>query len=80
MNPDEILDLSAVEQRRLIGRRALSPLELMRACIARIETLNPGVNAVCATDFDRALGAARDAEAAVTRGDALPPLHGLPLG
>lgn len=80
MNPDEILDLSAVEQRRLIGRRALSPVELMHACIARIEALNPGVNAVCATDFDRALAAARDAEAAVTRGDALAPLHGLPLG
>lgn len=78
--PDEILALTAVEQRRLIGRRALSPVELMQACIARIETLDPAVNAICATDFTRAMDAARAAEAAMVRGDALPLLHGLPLG
>ena len=77
---DEILALSAVEQRRLIGRRALSPVALLQACIARIEAINPAVNAICATDFERAMAAARQAEAAVMRGDALPPLHGLPLG
>jgi amidase len=64
MNPmDEILALSAVQQRRLIGRRALSPVDLMQACIARIEALNPGVNAIAATDFDRAMATARQAEA-----------------
>ncbi|MEN9628326.1 MAG: hypothetical protein RJA10_1553 [Pseudomonadota bacterium] len=77
---DDILALTAVQQRRLIGQRALSPVDLMQACIARIEALNPGVNAIAATDFDRALAGARQAEAAVMRGDALPLLHGLPLG
>lgn len=76
----ELLALSAVELRRLIGRRALSPVELLQACIARIEAINPAVNAICATDFERALARAREAEAAVMRGDALPLLHGLPLG
>ena len=50
---------SAVELRRLIGSRQLSPVELMDACIARIEALNPAVNAIAATDFERA----RDARA-----------------
>lgn len=77
---DDILALGAVEQRRLIGQRRLSPCELLAACIDRIEAINPAVNAICATDFDRAADAARAAEAAVMRGDALPLLHGLPLG
>lgn len=80
MSHENLVKLSAIELRALIGRRQLSPLELMRACIERIETLNPQVNAICATDFDRALSQAREAEAAVMRGDALGPLHGLPLG
>ena len=73
-------ELPAVELRRLIGSRQLSPLELMDACIARIEALNPAVNAIAATDFERARAAARAAEAAVTSGAPLGPLHGLPLG
>ncbi|MDO5678611.1 MAG: amidase, partial [Propionibacteriaceae bacterium] len=77
---NDLLSRSAVELRRLIGARQLSPLELMDACIARIEALNLHVNAICATDFDRARAAARAAEAAVMRGDALGALHGLPLG
>jgi Asp-tRNA(Asn)/Glu-tRNA(Gln) amidotransferase A subunit family amidase len=71
---------SAVELRRLIGCRQLSPVELMDACIARIETLNPAINAIAATDFERARASARAAEADVMRGAALGPLHGLPLG
>ena len=78
--PDDILALTAVQQRRLIGQRALSPVDLMQACIGRIEALNPGVNAIAATDFDRALATARQAEATVMRGDALGLLHGLPMG
>jgi amidase len=73
-------ELSAVALRRLIGARQLSPLELMDACIARIEALNPGVNAIAATDFDRAREAAREAGRQVMRGAPLGPLHGLPLG
>lgn len=70
----------ATELRRLIGARQLSPVELLDACIARIERYNPAVNAISATDFERARVQARAAEAAVMRGDALGPLHGLPLG
>ena len=75
-----LVENSAVELRRLIGSRQISPVELLDACIARIEKLNPAVNAICATDFTRAREAARLAEAQVMRGDALGPLHGLPIG
>jgi Asp-tRNA(Asn)/Glu-tRNA(Gln) amidotransferase A subunit family amidase len=71
-------ELSAVELRRLIGARQVSPVELMDACIARIDTLNPAINAICATDFERARDSAKLAEASVMRGETLGPLHGLP--
>lgn len=77
---DTLPERSAVELRRLIGSRQLSPVELMDACIARIEALNPAVNAIAATDFERARESARQAEAEVMRGAPLGLLHGLPLG
>ncbi len=75
-----LVELSAVELRAMIGSRRLSPVELLDACIARIESLNPGINAICATDFERARASARAAEAEVMAGRPLGRLHGLPLG
>lgn len=75
-----LTEASAVELRRLIGARELSPVELLEACIARIERLNPFVNAITATCYERARVEARAAEAAVRRGEPLGLLHGLPLG
>ena len=77
---DELCTLSAVEARRRIGTKELSPVELLEACIGRIEQVNPAVNAVTATDFDRARAGARTAEAAVLAGEPLGLLHGLPVG
>jgi len=76
----EPCDLPAVEARRLVGARKLSPVELMESCLARIGRVNHAVNAMVALDEDRARAAARQAEAQVMKGDVLPPLHGLPLG
>lgn len=73
-------DLTAREARALIGRKRLSPVELVESCIARIEAVDHAVNAMVARDFDRACLAAREAEEVVTRGDALGALHGLPFG
>jgi amidase len=73
-------DLTAVEARRLIGTKHLSASELLESCITRIEAVDPAVNAMVARDFDRARTAAKAADAATTRGDTLPPLHGLPIG
>src|SRR6476619_430220 len=73
-------DLTAVEARRLIGQKKLAPTELLASCIARIEAVDHAVNAMVARDFDRARDTAKAADAAVARGDDLPPLHGLPIG
>jgi Asp-tRNA(Asn)/Glu-tRNA(Gln) amidotransferase A subunit family amidase len=75
-----LVEQSAVDLRRQIGEKQVSPVELMQACIDQIERYNPAVNAICATDYERALVTAREAEAQVMRGDPLPALHGLPLG
>ncbi len=76
----EPCDLTAVAARRLIGQKKLAPSELLASCVARIEAVDHAVNAMVARDFDRARLAAKSAEAAVLRGDDLPPLHGLPIG
>jgi len=76
----ELCDLEAVELRRLIGAGEVSPVDLVESCIARIEAADPAVNAITAKAYDRARAEARAAEAAVRRGDALGPLHGLPIG
>lgn len=76
----EPCDLTAVAARALIGSKKLSPVELVQSCIARIEAVDHAVNAMVARDFVRARVAAREAEAAVMRGDALGALHGLPVG
>lgn len=76
----EPCDLTAVEARRLIGTRQLAPSTLLESCIARIEAVDHAVNAMVARDFTRARAAAREADAAVARGEALPALHGLPIG
>ena len=62
-----------------IRSKALSPVELTRAVLARIEQVNPRVNAFCTVTADTALAAARAAEEAVMRGGPLGPLHGIPV-
>lgn len=76
----EPCDLSAVDARRLIGSKRLSPVELLASCLDRIEKTNPALNAIVAIDEKGARKAAKAAENAVMRGDDLGLLHGLPLG
>ena len=76
----ELLALSAVELRRRIGTKEISPVELLEACIERIERLNPAVNAVTAVCYGRAREEAKAAEKAALRGEPLGLLHGLPTG
>jgi amidase len=75
-----LTEVSAVELRRRIGNKDISPVELLEACIERIEAINPAVNAISAKAYKRARAEAKEAEAAVLRGDDLGPLHGLPVG
>ncbi|MGA2964679.1 MAG: amidase [Terriglobales bacterium] len=73
--PQTIRELS-----RKIRDRAISPVELTRDCLARIERLNPALNAFIAVTADSALDQARRAEREVVRGDYRGPLHGIPIG
>ncbi|MEN3287760.1 MAG: amidase [Bradyrhizobium sp.] len=75
----EICDKTAVELTRLIKDRALSPVELLDACLARIAAVNPAVNAVVTIDEPGACAAARAAETEIMRGEDRGPLHGLPV-
>ena len=78
--PGGLAALSAVELRRRIGRKEISPVELLQACLDRIAAVDPAVNALAATNFGRARQQAQAAEAAVLRGSELGALHGLPIG
>jgi Asp-tRNA(Asn)/Glu-tRNA(Gln) amidotransferase A subunit family amidase len=80
MTERSLIKKSATELRQLMGSKQISPVELLEACIARIEEVNPAVNAVTATCFERARTEAAAAEKAVLAGEALGLLHGLPIG
>jgi Asp-tRNA(Asn)/Glu-tRNA(Gln) amidotransferase A subunit family amidase len=62
-----------------IRDRQLSPVEVVEAHIARIEAVNPSLNAVVTPTFDEARRAAQHAADAITRGAPLGPLHGVPF-
>jgi amidase len=70
--------LPAVEQARLIRRRALSPVELITMYLERIERLDPALRSYVTVCADAALAAARDAERRAGEGG-LPPFHGVPV-
>jgi aspartyl-tRNA(Asn)/glutamyl-tRNA(Gln) amidotransferase subunit A len=76
---DDLAYLPAAELAAMIRTRRLSPVELTRATLARIERAQPVLNAFITVDAGGALAAARAAEAAVLRDDSLPPLHGVPV-
>jgi aspartyl-tRNA(Asn)/glutamyl-tRNA(Gln) amidotransferase subunit A len=63
----------------MVHRRAVSPVELTQACLARIERLNPVLNAFITVTADQAFQQARDAEAEIRKGKWRGPLHGVPI-
>jgi aspartyl-tRNA(Asn)/glutamyl-tRNA(Gln) amidotransferase subunit A len=68
-----------LETSELLHRGAVSPVEVTADCLARIEKLNPQLNAFITVTAESALAAARQAEAEIQRGDWRGPLHGVPL-
>ena len=78
MTDDALHYTPATELVRRIRDKSLSPVELVKAAIARAEDLNPRLNAICTTTYETALEQARAAEARVMRGEQLPALHGIP--
>jgi aspartyl-tRNA(Asn)/glutamyl-tRNA(Gln) amidotransferase subunit A len=79
MNSTELCYLPATDLAALIRKREVSPTEVARAFLDRIERVNPTINAYCTvTDF-RALDEARAVEAALGRGETVGPLAGVPV-
>ena len=79
MTDTELCFTPATALAALIRRRKVSPLEVTRAVLARIEKVNPPLNAYCTVAAEQALEAARRATAALTRRATLGPLHGVPV-
>ncbi len=74
----DITRYSATRLARMIRRKDLSPVEVVDAYLARIDQVNPKINAIVTPLAESARQQAKDAEQAVMTGEALPPLHGVP--
>jgi len=59
--------------------REISPVDLTRTCLDRIEKLNPALTAFITVTAESALAEARTAEAEIQRGEWRGPLHGIPI-
>ena len=79
MDSTDLCFTSAVELAELIRGRALSPVEVMRTVLERIDRLNPRLGAYVMVQAERALGEARAAERAMMAGESLGQLHGVPV-
>ena len=79
MTPTDLCYTPATKLIPLIRARKLSPVELTKAVLERIERLNPRLNAFCTVTADEAMKAARAAEQAVMKRKKLGPLHGVPF-
>ena len=77
---DPLCFTPARELARMIRVREVSAREVMQAHLAQIARLNPTLNAIVAKCSDEScLALADDADRALARGDAVGPLHGLPI-
>ena len=78
--PDELHYMSAWEVSGLIRAGRVSPVEVVEACLARIEATEPTLNSFITLLPDAARAAARRAEQEIARGNWRGPLHGIPVG
>ena len=77
--PSELCDLSAIELAARLKKRDVSARDVMAAHLARIERVNPKVNAVVTLVAERAMADAARADEALARRGPIGPLHGLPV-
>lgn len=76
---NELWRKSATELAGLIAHKTVSSVEVIEAHLARIEAINPTVNAIVRVLGDDARNAAKKADEMVARGESLGPLHGVPF-
>ncbi len=76
---DDLASLSLAEASARIRSRSVTSTQLVEACLARIQTYNPKVNAFITVMREFALGQARELEAEQRAGRFRGPLHGVPI-
>lgn len=79
MPTPDLCFLSAVELTQLIASRRVSAVEVMEAYLGQIDFVNPSLNAIVTLVPERARAQAVAADEALSRGNAVGPLHGLPV-
>jgi aspartyl-tRNA(Asn)/glutamyl-tRNA(Gln) amidotransferase subunit A len=75
----ELTSLTLGDAADLVKQRKISPLELTRACLDRIEKVDGRLNSFATLTAESALRQAQDAEEQIGRGDYRGPLHGIPI-
>jgi aspartyl-tRNA(Asn)/glutamyl-tRNA(Gln) amidotransferase subunit A len=68
------------EASELVRTKKVSPKELTASCLARIQRLNPSLNAFITVTAEQATADAQRAEAEIMKGGWRGPLHGIPVG
>ena len=63
----------------LIKNKELSSVELLETLLKRVEQVNADLNAIVALDAERAMDKAKKADEALSKGEDIGPLHGLPM-
>lgn len=79
LTSNDVLGKSVVEIAKMISAKAITAVELVKACYARIDEVNPKINAVVAFCRDRALAEAAEADAMTAAGKSKGLLHGIPF-
>ena len=80
MTASEFITLTISELAPRIKAREISPVELTEAALAQADRLQPTLNSFITILHEQARSQAREAEAALSRGEYLGPLHGIPIG
>lgn len=73
-------EMTIAQASDLLRRKQLSPVDLTRSCLDRIERLNSSINAFITVMHDSALAQAREAEVEIQSGKWRGPMHGIPIG
>jgi aspartyl-tRNA(Asn)/glutamyl-tRNA(Gln) amidotransferase subunit A len=74
-----VTDRTIAALSRALAAREVSPVDVTRECLARIERLDPGIRSFITVDAEGALATARELEAELAAGLSRGPFHGIPL-
>jgi aspartyl-tRNA(Asn)/glutamyl-tRNA(Gln) amidotransferase subunit A len=73
-------EMTIAQASELLRRKQISPVEITKSCLDRIERINPSINAFITIMHDSVLAQAREAEKEIMAGHWRGPMHGIPIG